>query len=106
MLGEAAGIRVGATGAYMVEARTHPDTAQVSEVPVAAKVVAQVRGLGEGGVELHGGAHVLEGTDAGAEVGGEVSFVDYIQKGALGIEVGDYRPGSYLTAVGKLYADG
>ena len=37
---------------------------------------------------------------------GEVSFVDYIQKGALGIEVGDYRPGSYLTAVGKLYADG
>ena len=37
---------------------------------------------------------------------GKVSLVDYIQEGALGVEVGDYRPGPDLTAVGKLYADG
>ena len=105
-MGKAAGVGVGATGLYMVEAGAHPDPAQVSEVPFAAEVVAQVRGLGEGCVELHGGTHVLEGTDTGPEVGGEVSLVDDIQKGALGVEVGDYRPGPYLTAVGKLYADG
>ena len=105
-MGEAAGVGVGASGAYVIEARAHPDPAQVAEVPVAAEIVAEVRGLGEGGVELHGGAHVLKGADAGPEVGGEVSLVDYIQKGALGVEVGDDSPGPDLTAVGKLYADG
>ena len=105
-MGEAAGIGVCATGAHMVEARAHPYPAQVSQVPVAAEIVAEVRGLGEGGVELHGGAHVLKGTDAGAEVGGEVSLVDYLQKGALGVEVGDDSPGPDLTAVDKLYTDG
>ena len=105
-MGKAASVGVGPTGAYMVEARAHPDTAQVSEVPVAAKIVAEVRGLGEGSVELHGGAHVLKGTDARPEVGGEVSLVDYIQKGALGVEVGDDCSSPDLTAVGKLYADG
>ena len=105
-MGETTSVGVGATGLYMVEAGAHPDTTQITEVPVVAKVVAQVRGLGEGGVELHGGAHVLEGADAGAEVGGKVSLVDNVQQGALGVEVGDYRSGPDLTTVGKLYADG